>query len=158
MKPAVPDAGLSDAAITARLRECGVRMTAQRLRIARVLLAAPRHLDAEQVAAALHASGSRISKATIYNTLNLFVQRGLLRPLAVGLSKTSFDSNVSAHFHFHDEHSGALIDLPLPEVEFARLPAPPPGMEVAGIDLVIRLRKQPWVEAECAAPADPKPE
>ena len=143
MKPTVPDVGLSDAEITARLRECGVRMTAQRLRIARVLLAAPRHLDAEQVAAALlRGSGARISKATIYNTLNLFVQRGLLRPLAVGLSKTSFDSNVSAHYHFHDEHSGALIDLPLPEVEFARLPPPPPGMEVAGIDLVIRLRKQ----------------
>jgi Fur family transcriptional regulator, iron response regulator len=143
MKPTVPDVGLSDAEITARLRERGVRMTAQRLRIARVLLAAPRHLDAEQVAAALlRGSGTRISKATIYNTLNLFVQRGLLRPLAVGLSKTSFDSNVSAHYHFHDEHSGALIDLPLPEVEFARLPPPPPGMEVAGIDLVIRLRKQ----------------
>ena len=41
-----------------------------------------------------------------------------------------------------DADVGALIDVPVPEVEFSKLPAPPPGTEVAGIDLVIRLRKK----------------
>ena len=41
-----------------------------------------------------------------------------------------------------DEATGALTDVAVPEVEFSRLPPPPPGMEVAGIDLVIRLRKK----------------
>ena len=58
------------------------------------------------------------------------------------MGKTCFDSNVSAHFHFQDEQTGSLIDLPLPEVQFARLPPPPPGMEVAGIELLIRVRKR----------------
>jgi Fur family iron response transcriptional regulator len=142
MKAAGSHAGLSDAALIERLRQHGVRSTVPRLRIARVMLAAPRHLDAEQVAAALRGSGRPISKATVYNTLNLFAQCGLLRPLTVGMGKTCFDSNVSAHFHFQDEQTGSLIDLPLPDVQFARLPSPPPGMEVAGIELLIRVRKR----------------
>jgi Fur family iron response transcriptional regulator len=140
MKVATSATARTDAEIVQLLNAHGVRNTAPRLRIARVLLATPRHLDAEQVAEALGGTGTPISKATIYNTLNLFVERGLLRPLTVGMAKTCFDSNVSQHFHFQDERSGALIDLPAPDVQFARLPDPPPGMEVAGIDLLIRVR------------------
>jgi Fur family iron response transcriptional regulator len=67
----------------------------------------------------------------------------LIRQLSVDGSRAWFDSNVDAHYHFHDVSSGALIDVPVPEVEFSKLPVPPPGTEVAGIDLVIRLRKIP---------------
>ena len=142
MKTTGSQSGLSDAALIERLRQYGVRSTSPRLRIARVMLAAPRHLDAEQVATALRGSGPPISKATVYNTLNLFAQRGLVKPLTVGMGKTCFDSNVSAHFHFQDE-TGSLIDLPLPDVQFARLPPAPPGMEVSGIELLIKVRKRP---------------
>ncbi|HUI60794.1 MAG TPA: Fur family transcriptional regulator [Steroidobacteraceae bacterium] len=125
-----------------RLSECGIRPTAQRVRIADVLLAAPQHLSAEQILASLRAAGARVSKATVYNTLNLFAARGLIRQLSVDGSRAWFDSNVDAHYHFHDVSSGALIDVPVPEVEFSKLPPPPPGTEVAGIDLVIRLRRK----------------
>jgi Fur family iron response transcriptional regulator len=125
-----------------RLSECGIRPTAQRVRIAVLLLAAPQHLSAEQLLASLRSAGARVSKATVYNTLNLFAARGLIRQLSVDGSRAWFDSNVDAHYHFHDVTSGALIDVPVPEVEFSRLPVPPPGTEVAGIDLVIRLRKK----------------
>src|SRR5499425_1199217 len=125
-----------------RLNECGIRPTAQRVRIASLLLAAPQHLSAEQILASLRAAGARVSKATVYNTLNLFAARGLIRQLSVDGSRAWFDSNVDPHYHFHDLQSGALIDVPVPEVAFSRLPPPPPGTEVAGIDLVIRLRKK----------------
>ena len=125
-----------------RLMACGIRPTAQRVRIATLLLSAPQHLSAEQILASLRASGARISKATVYNTLNLFAARGLIRQLCVDGARAWFDSNVDPHYHFHDLSSGALIDVPVPEVEFSRLPDPPPGTEVAGIDLVIRLRKK----------------
>jgi Fur family iron response transcriptional regulator len=126
-----------------RLAACGIRPTAQRVRIATVLLSAPQHLSAEQILASLRGTGTRVSKATVYNTLNLFASRGLIRQLSVDGSRAWFDSNVDPHYHFHDLASGALIDVPVPEVEFSRLPQPPPGTEVAGIDLVIRLRKKP---------------
>ena len=125
-----------------QLSACGIRPTAQRLRIAALLLAEPQHLSAEQILASLRSAGARVSKATVYYTLNLFAERGLIRQLSVDGSRAWFDSNVDAHYHFHDITSGALIDVPVPEVEFSRLPAPPPGTEVAGIDLVIRLRKK----------------
>jgi Fur family transcriptional regulator, iron response regulator len=124
------------------LAGCGIRPTAQRVRIAALLLSAPQHLSAEQILASLRASGARISKATVYNTLNLFAEHGLIRQLSVDGARAWFDSNVDPHYHFHDLSSGALIDVPVPEVEFSRLPPPPPGTEVAGIDLVIRLRKK----------------
>ena len=124
------------------MSDCGIRPTAQRVRIATLLLAEPQHRSAEQILASLRASGARVSKATVYNTLNLFAARGLIRQLSVDGSRSWFDSNVDPHYHFHDESSGALIDVPVPAVEFSRLPAPPPGTEVTGIDLVIRLRKK----------------
>ncbi len=134
---------MSTAEIAQRLATHGIQPTAQRLRIAAVLLAAPQHLSAEQLLAQLVAGGARVSKATVYNTLNLFASRGLIRPLSVDGARAWFDSNIEAHYHFHDVDGGALIDVALPEVQFSRLPAPPEGMEVAGIDLVIRLRKAP---------------
>lgn len=125
-----------------RMADCGIRPTAQRVRIATLLLCEPQHLSAEQILASLRASGARVSKATVYNTLNLFASRGLIRQLSVDGTRAWFDSNVDAHYHFHDVSSGALIDVPVPDVEFSRLPPPPPGTEVEGIDLVIRLRKK----------------
>jgi len=124
-----------------RLASLGIRPTAQRLRIAGVLLAAPQHLSAEQIAELLRRSGAPISKATIYNTLNLFAAQGLIQRVSVDGSCAWFDSTVEPHYHFHDLQSGALTDVALEEVAFARLPQPPAGMEVAGIELVIRLRK-----------------
>lgn len=133
IKPAVAD-------VAARLQAHGIRATAPRLRIAELLLAAPQHLSAEQIAESLRAQGLAVSKATVYNTLNLFAGRGLIRQLIVDGTRSCFDSNVEAHYHFHDEATGALMDVALPEVQFSCLPSPPQGMEVAGLDLVIRLR------------------
>ncbi len=124
------------------MADCGIRPTAQRMRIATLLLSEPQHLSAEQILANLRASGARVSKATVYNTLNLFASHGLIRQLSVDGARAWFDSNVDAHYHFHDLASGALIDVPVPDVEFSRLPPPPPGTEVEGIDLVIRLRRK----------------
>ena len=125
-----------------RLLGHGVRPTAQRLRIASLLLGRPQHLSADQVLAGLRGLGLRVSKATIYNTLNLFAASGLIRQLSVGSDRCWFDSNTEAHYHFHDLDSGALMDVSLSDVEFQRLPEPPPGMQVDGIDLVIRLRRR----------------
>ena len=137
------DNGLADppGQCARRLAGFGIRPTAQRVRIAALLLASPQHLSADQILATLRAAGARVSKATVYNTLNLFAARGVIRQLSVDGARTWFDSNVAPHYHFHDVDTGALQDVPVPEVEFARLPKLPAGMEMAGIDLVIRVRK-----------------
>ena len=136
------DPGLVES-LNQRLIRAGVRPTAQRLRIAALLLDRPQHLSAEKVLAGLRGQGLRVSKATIYNTLNLFAASGLIRQLSVGSDRCWFDSNTDAHYHFHDLDSGALMDVALRDVEFQRLPEPPAGMQVDGIELVIRLRRKP---------------
>ncbi len=123
-----------------RLLAHGIQPTQQRLRIAEVLLAVDQHLTAEQLLAALRARGARVSKATLYNNLKLFAERGLIRELLLDGTRSWFDSNVQPHYHFQDLETGALTDVAVAEVAFQHLPSPPPGMEVAGIDLVIRLR------------------
>ncbi len=105
-----------------RLADCGIRPTAQRVRIASLLLSGPQHLSAEQILASLRAAGARVSKATVYNTLNLFAGHGLIRQLSVDNSRAWFDSNVEAHYHFHDLSSGALIDVPVASVQFNSMP------------------------------------
>jgi Fur family iron response transcriptional regulator len=138
----ISSSAAADSRCEQRLAASGIRPTAQRVRIASLLLSSPQHLSAEQILASLRGAGARVSKATVYNTLNLFAARGLIRQLTVDGSCAWFDSNVAPHYHFQDEQTGALSDVALRDVQFSRLPSPPPGMEVAGIDLVIRLRRR----------------
>lgn len=127
--------------IADRLRECGIQPTPQRLKVAALLLAEPQHLTADQILARLDAAGVRVSKATVYNTLNLLAAKGVVRQLSVDGDRAWFDSNVSPHFHFQDVETGVISDVSPQEVRFERLPPPPPGMEYAGIELFIRLRR-----------------
>ncbi len=113
-----------------RLSSLGIRPTAQRVQIAELLLSCPQHLSAEQILASLRRAGARVSKATVYNTLNLFASHGLIRQLSLDGSRAWFDSNVVPHYHFHDEGTGALMDVAVPDVEFSRLPHPHPGWKL----------------------------
>lgn len=123
------------------LRAHGITPTSQRVRVAELLYARDQHLTADQILSRLRENGSRVSKATVYNTLNLFSARKILRHLNVEASHSSFDSNTSPHFHFHVENTGELIDVPPGDIEFARLPELPPGTESAGVEVVIRVRR-----------------
>lgn len=127
--------------LAGRLRVHGIQPTSPRLQIASLLLDAPQHRTADQILAELRAAGSRVSKATVYNTLNLFAAKGVIRQLSVDGDRAWFDSNTTPHFHFQDSESGVLTDLSAEEVRFERLPPPPEGMEYAGIELFIRLRR-----------------
>lgn len=119
-----------------------IQPTAQRIRIAELLFAREQHLTADQVILALGHDGTRVSKATVYNTLNLFASRGLLRSLQVDAARGVFDSNTEPHHHFHVEDTGELIDVPPGAVQFSRLPALPPGTESVAVEVVFRVRRK----------------
>jgi Fur family transcriptional regulator, iron response regulator len=128
--------------IQAELEGRGIQATAQRMQIAALLFARDQHLTAEQVIEALAGQGTRVSKATVYNTLNLFAEKGLLRPLQVDPERGLFDSNMRPHYHIHVEDTGELIDVAPGDVEFSRLPSLPPGTESVAVDVIIRVRHQ----------------
>lgn len=126
--------------ILTKLQKHGILPTPQRLQIAEILLARPRHLSAEQIIDRLRASGSDVSKATVYNTLNLFRECGLVRELSVDLERRFYDSRSGLHHHFFNVDTGELIDIDKGEVSFERLPQLPEGTLGEGVEVVIRVR------------------
>ena len=85
-----------------------------------------------------------VSLATVYNTLHQFTDVGLLREIAVDGARVYFDTNVTEHHHFLVEDGDTLVDIPGADVDIVNLPAPPPGMKIARIDVVVRLAKDDW--------------
>jgi Fur family transcriptional regulator, iron response regulator len=132
----------SRASVRRVLESHGIRATAQRIRMAEVMLAAPCHMTAEQVLAALRRSAARVSKATVYNTLKLFVERRLVRQVHLDPDRCVYDSTREPHHHFQNLDTGEMIDIRPEELTFARMPSVPPGTEIAGIEVVIRLRRR----------------
>lgn len=129
------------ASVDTILRSHGVMPTAQRLRIGGMVLTRPTHFSAEQLYEEVNGSGSRVSKATIYNTLGLFVEKGLLRQVLVDPSKVFYDSNMTPHHHFYDVESGRLEDIDASEVRIGALPEPTDGVQIEGVDVIVRIRR-----------------
>ncbi|MEB3197757.1 MAG: Fur family transcriptional regulator [Candidatus Sericytochromatia bacterium] len=103
---------LSPQQIEAVLRERGVQPTAQRIVIGRYVLCEANHPTAEEVKAWVDQNFPKISLATVYNTLNAFVEAGLLKELRIPeRGAVVFDSNTAHHHHFLDESSGEVHDL-----------------------------------------------
>lgn len=124
------------------LEASGISATPQRLLVAEVLLARPQHLTAEQVHEGVRRNGNRVSVATVYNTLRLFSQRGLVREVIVEPGRVFFDSTTHAHHHLYNEETGELTDIPSEQVAFARLPELPPHLEAADIQVIVRTRNK----------------
>lgn len=123
------------------LRSHGVIPTAQRVQIGRVVLTRPTHFSAEQLYEQVNESGAHVSKATVYNTLGLFVEKGLLRQVLVDPSKVFYDSNMAPHHHFYDVESGELADIEASEIQIGALPEAGDGVEIEGVDVVVRIRR-----------------
>lgn len=134
--------GADAASARAILERHGVRATSQRVRVAELLLTAPRHVTAEQILGALRDGAGPVSKATVYNTLKLFVDHGLVRQIHVDPERCVYDSMMAPHHHFQVLETGQMIDIRPEDLEFARLPPLPPGTEIADVEVVIRLRRR----------------
>ncbi len=126
-----------------RLRAVGLRPTRQRIALAGLLFAkGDRHLTAEELHEEAVGAGFPVSLATVYNTLHQFTDAGMLRVLAIESSKTYFDTNTSDHQHFFVEGDNEVMDIPDGSLSIDGLPQVPDGMEIAHIDVIVRLRRK----------------
>jgi Fur family iron response transcriptional regulator len=128
--------------ITEMLYSHGVNLTRQRRVIADVLFARNQHITADQLFDAVKLKGSQVSKATVYNTLGLFVQKGLVREIFIDATRTFYDSNASHHHHFYNVDTGDLIDIKEHLVTHFVEPDLPDGTAMDMFDLVIRVRNK----------------
>lgn len=95
-----------------RLERAGIRPSAQRVAIAGYVLATGDHPSADEVWQRVKDDFPMVSRATVYNTLQLFTEHGLLRQLVLAEGCVVFDPNVGPHHHFVDDHTGRIEDIP----------------------------------------------
>ncbi|MCS6786481.1 MAG: transcriptional repressor [Thiobacillaceae bacterium] len=124
------------------LRRHGITPTHQRLEIAHVLFARKQHLSADQIMSMVNLRHCEASKATVYNTLKLFLEKGLIREVIVDPARVFYDSNTEPHHHFYNTQSGELIDIDAAGMQLMGLPRVPEGMVAERVDIVIRIRPQ----------------
>ncbi|MFI5184393.1 MAG: Fur family transcriptional regulator, partial [Vicinamibacteria bacterium] len=111
----------------------------QRLAVARYVLATDEHPSADQVFDAVRRTLRMLSRATIYNTLNLFVRKGLLRELVLAPGKVVFDPKVDRHHHFIEDSTGRIHDVPWEAVRVSKVNALE-GFDVREYQVVMRGR------------------
>ncbi len=123
------------------LRAHDINPTHQRIEIAYALFSRQEHLSADQVMTIVNDRHAETSKATVYNTLNLFLEKGLIREVIVDPSKVFYDPNTGPHHHLYEVDSGRLTDIDADDVRIEGLPALPKGMQTVGIDLIVRVKR-----------------
>ncbi|WP_299639578.1 iron response transcriptional regulator IrrA [uncultured Ruegeria sp.] len=129
---------------TGWLVNAGLRPTRQRVALAELLVGdgRHRHVTAESLFESAKANGDAVSLATVYNTLRAFCDAGVLQEITVDGSKSYFDTNTHDHPHFFWEDDARLSDAPSDQLVIQRLPEAPEGVEIASVDVVIRLRRK----------------
>jgi|SRR5579872_3359320 len=136
--------------LEALLRSKGIQPTAQRLAVASYVLSTDEHPSAEEVFARVKPTLPILSRATVYNTLNVFVRMGLLRELilepagaAANLKgpRTVFDPNVERHHHFIDEETGRIHDVPWSAVKVKNVEGLP-DFDVRDYQVVMRGKRK----------------
>ena len=128
--------------VPAVLEAFGILATAQRVEIAAIMLSAKQHMSADQVLLRLHDVDTAVSKATVYNTLGLFAEKGLLRQVIVDPTRVFYDSNTLNHHHFYNVDDGTLTDIEALEIAIEDLPKVPSGTVPDGVDVILRVRNK----------------
>jgi Fe2+ or Zn2+ uptake regulation protein len=126
--------------IIATLRAHGIQPTPQRIAVAQCVLGDRSHPSAQQVWERVKRVLPTISRATVYNTLNLFADKGLVKAQVLNEGMVVFDPHVAPHHHFVDEETGAIYDIPWDAVRVTGEMSLP-SFDVIEYQVVMRGRK-----------------
>jgi Fe2+ or Zn2+ uptake regulation protein len=124
------------------LRTKGVQPTPQRLAVARFVLGTDAHPTADEVWEKARRECPTLSRATVYNTLNLLVEKGLLKSRVITEGVVVFDPHVGRHHHFVDEATGRIHDIPWEAIRVTGESALR-GFEVREYQVVMKGRRRP---------------
>ena len=132
----------SNSEIADLLRGHDINPTSQRVIITRLLFEKCTHLSAEDVFRLVNADNRHVSKATVYNTLGLLAEKGVVREVIADPTRIFYDPNTQPHHHFFDVTSGALTDISADQIQVSGLPPLPNGAKLEGVDVIVRLRPE----------------
>jgi Fur family iron response transcriptional regulator len=126
--------------LTELLREHEINPTHQRIEIAHALFSRGEHVSADQILAIVNDRHLETSKATVYNTLNLFLHKGLIREVIVDPNKVFYDPNTQPHHHLYNVDTGELTDIDAGAMSVSGLPRLPEGTVAEGVEIIVRVR------------------
>ena len=104
-------------------REAGLKLTHQRLEVFRELAASEEHPDAERIFRAVQQRVPTVSLDTVYRTLWMLHDLGLVRTLGPKGEALRFDANLDRHHHFCCVRCGLVRDFESAELDALRVPA-----------------------------------
>ena len=127
-----------------KLRSSNLRPTKQRLKICQFLFDREKtfHFTVETLNKKINKNGAtKVSLATIYNTVEAFTSAGYLKEILTSKNKSYYDTNIKSHHHFYDEDSKELTDINYNQVKLSKVPHPPKGKKIKNLEVIIRLQK-----------------
>ncbi len=130
--------------IVNKLRTSGLRPTKQRVLIAKSLFDSDKtfHFTVETLNKKINKNGvTKVSLATIYNTVEAFTSAGYLKEILTSKNKSYYDTNIKSHHHFYDEGSKELTDIRYSQIRLSKIPTPPKGKKIKNLEVVIRIQK-----------------
>ncbi len=122
--------------IAETLRVSGINPTSQRIEIGHLLFRRPQHLSAEEIFHRINQEYEQVSQATVYNTLRLFVEKGVVRELIFSPDRIYYDSNTTPHHHFIDVDTSIVYDIPIDSLETPRME----GLDAEILDVTLMIR------------------
>ena len=125
-----------------RLRSSGLRPTKQRLTICKVLFDRKEtfHFTIDNLKKKIEKNTkSKVSLATIYNTVHAFKNNGYLKEISLQGNKTFFDTNSASHHHFYDQDTGDLIDIKNEDISISKLPSAPKGKKINDVEVTVSI-------------------
>lgn len=114
--------------------------TQQRLEIACFLFKKQQHVSADQILLSINADTPHVSKATVYNTLRLFADKGLVKEVIIDPNKVFYDTNIHQHHHFYNVDSSTLIDIDNNDIAINKIPNLPEGTDVQSVEVIIKIK------------------
>jgi Fe2+ or Zn2+ uptake regulation protein len=123
------------------LERHGIKPSAQRVAVAEFVLHTDAHPSADEVWSRVRERFPMVSRATVYNTLNLFAEKGLVRQLTLTGGRVVFDPKVERHHHFIDEETGRIYDVPWDALRVSRVDDLE-GFDVETYQVVLRGKKR----------------
>jgi Fur family peroxide stress response transcriptional regulator len=140
----MPPSAPKSEALAQSLADSGLRSTPQREVVYEVLLKKRDHPTADEVFARVKAEMPNISLATVYNCLDVLVQRNLVRQVNFERGATRYCPNLQPHAHFYDEQTGTTHDIDLPPDLMQKVGAVlPEGYEAKSVEIIFRGSARP---------------
>ncbi|KAA6301068.1 MAG: Peroxide-responsive repressor PerR [Candidatus Ordinivivax streblomastigis] len=94
-----------------RLMSAGVKPSPQRMQVLEYLTEHPVHPTVDMIFLALSPAIPTLSKTTVYNTLKLLEEQGVIQSITIDEKNVRYDANTSAHAHFKCKGCGKIEDL-----------------------------------------------